>query len=113
MPVFGHLISVSTLRKDRKKYCIVILISKRSFESISGMTFSQLIFNLILKLANTLGFKNFAEYTLTTSCAKKPENVETFLNNLTDKIKILQQKEMDALLEYKKQEVYLFLIPFR
>ncbi len=44
---------------------------------------------------------------LTTSCAKKPENVETFLNNLTDKIKILQQKEMDALLEYKKQEVFV------
>ncbi len=54
-----------------------------------------------------MGFKNFAEYTLTTSCAKKPENVETFLNNLTDKIKILQQKEMDALLEYKKQEVFV------
>ena len=56
-----------------------------------------------------LGFKNYSEYALATLCAKKPENVQNFLNNLTEKMKILQKKEMEILLKYKKQEVIAYL----
>ena len=60
------------------------------------------------KLAKILGFKNYSEYALTTLNAKNPENVQNFLNNLMEKLRVLQKKEMDILLEYKKQEVKQF-----
>jgi Zn-dependent oligopeptidase len=61
--------------------------------------------NAFFKLSNLLGFKNFSEYQLTLLCAKNPENVENFLNKLAEKMRILQKKEMDILLKYKKEEV--------
>jgi Zn-dependent oligopeptidase len=64
--------------------------------------------NWLLQLAKILGFKNFSEYALTLLCAKTPENVEKFLDKLADKMRILQKKELEKLLNYKKQEV----IPF-
>jgi Zn-dependent oligopeptidase len=59
----------------------------------------------ILQLASLLGYKSFSEYTLTLLCAKKPENVNSFLEKLSSKLRILQSKEMEILLNYKKQEV--------
>ena len=65
---------------------------------------------LFFKLAKILSFKNFSEYTLTVLCAKSPENVDTFLNRLAEKMRILQKKEMELLLEYKKKHVYKYTI---
>ncbi len=56
-------------------------------------------------MASILGFKNFAEYTLSMLCAKNPESVENFLNKLSEKLRILQKKEMATLLEYKQKHV--------
>lgn len=41
-------------------------------------------------------------------CAKTPENVADFLDKLATKMRVLQKKEMDALLEYKRKEVTIF-----
>ena len=41
-------------------------------------------------------------------CAKSPENVDNFLNKLAEKMRILQKKEMDILLNYKKEKVKQF-----
>ncbi len=67
------------------------------------------------KLAKLLGFKNYSEYCLITLCAKTPENVDEFLNKLKEKMRILQKKEMDLLLQYKKKEVkyYSYISKFR
>ena len=40
-------------------------------------------------------------------CAKNPENVHRFLDRLKEKLRPLQKLEMDALLQYKKEEVRL------
>ena len=61
------------------------------------------ILGLRIQLAATLGYKNFSEYTLTSLCAKNPETVEIFLKRLSEKLRILQEKEMAILLEYKKK----------
>jgi len=45
---------------------------------------------------------------LSLLCAKNPENVESFLTKLAVKMRILQKKEMDLLLQYKKDEVILY-----
>lgn len=59
-------------------------------------------------MVKILGYKNFSEYALTMLCAKSPENVDNFLNKLAEKMRILQKKEMDILLNYKKEKVKLF-----
>jgi hypothetical protein len=41
--------------------------------------------------------------------AKKPENVQIFLDDLTEKLKKLLDGELDVLLKYKKEEVRIFL----
>ena len=57
-----------------------------------------------------LGYKTFSEYTLTLLCAKNPDNVNQFLEKLSSKLRILQEKEMAILLDYKKNEVIIHLI---
>jgi hypothetical protein len=42
--------------------------------------------------------------------AKKPENVQIFLDDLTEKLKKLLDCELDVLLKYKKEEVCIFSI---
>lgn len=59
----------------------------------------------LLQLANTLGYKTFSEYALELCMAKKPENVEKFLEDLTVKLKTLLGTELEILLKYKKEEV--------
>ena len=56
-------------------------------------------------MAIILGFKNFSEYALTLLCAQKPENVNSFLDRLAQKMSSLQKKEMQILLDYKRKEV--------
>src|SRR5207237_884838 len=54
------------------------------------------------ELAQLLGFKNYAEYSLKTKMAKTPERVLTFLNNLVDKSKKTAKLEMDELTAFAK-----------
>jgi Zn-dependent oligopeptidase len=64
-----------------------------------------LLWSFVFQLASILSYKNFAEYQLTLLCAKNPDNVISFLDRLSVKMRPLQKKEMDILLEYKRQEV--------
>ena len=59
-----------------------------------------------------LGYNTFSEYCLKTLCAENPSNVEAFLNKLKEKMRVLQTKEMEVLLEYKRKEVILRYINF-
>ncbi len=54
------------------------------------------------ELAQLLGFKNYAEYSLKTKMAATPERVLTFLNDLVAKAKKAAQLEMDELTAFAK-----------
>ena len=68
------------------------------------------IITSIFKLANILSYKNYSEYALELCMAKKPENVQIFLDDLTEKLKKWLDGELDVLLKYKKEEVCIFSI---
>ena len=55
-----------------------------------------------------MGFKNWAEYALSMNCAKNPDNVQSFLSKLKEKLEESRKREMNTLLEYKRKEVILF-----
>lgn len=63
------------------------------------------VLQLRTQLAGLLGFKNFSEYKLKLLCAENPQNVDNFLNKLADKMRILQKREIELLLDYKQKEV--------
>jgi len=54
------------------------------------------------ELATLLGFANFAEYSLKTKMAKKPEQVLNFLHDLVARSKSFGEKEMLELTEFAK-----------
>ncbi len=60
------------------------------------------IVKLRQKMANLLGFPNFAAYSLATKMAKKPEQVLAFLNDLVEKSKAFAVQEMQELTEFAK-----------
>ena len=68
---------------------------------------NSLIMEQILALrhekAQLLGFKNYAELSLATKMAKKPEDVMTFLEDLADKSWRQSRKDLTELHEFAKQ----------
>lgn len=60
------------------------------------------ILKLRHELACLLGFANFAEYSLATKMAKKPEQVMNFLLDLVSRSKKAGQKEMQELTDFAK-----------
>ncbi|MBF0548478.1 MAG: Zn-dependent oligopeptidase [Candidatus Riflebacteria bacterium] len=56
------------------------------------------------KLAKMLGFKNHAEYMLDDKMAKKPENVNQFLDKLVERLTPKAKDEIKARLELKAKE---------
>jgi oligopeptidase A len=52
------------------------------------------------QLANLLGFKNYAEYSLATKMVKNPNEVEEFILELITKVKPQAQQELQALEEF-------------
>jgi len=59
------------------------------------------------ELANLLGFKNYAEYSLATKMASSPDKVLDFLNDLAERSKPMALKELDALREYARQNLHI------
>lgn len=55
--------------------------------------------------ANLLGHKNYAEYVLQNTLIKSPENVESFFNNLADKLHPLNEEQyIKPLKSFKQKE---------
>lgn len=54
------------------------------------------------ELAQLLGFKNYAEYSLKTKMAATPDRVLNFLNDLVEKSKKAAQLEIQELIEFAK-----------
>lgn len=54
------------------------------------------------ELAKLLGFANYAEYSLATKMAKKPEKVLHFLNDLVSRSKSAGEREIKELTEFAK-----------
>lgn len=54
------------------------------------------------EMASLLGFKNFAEYSLSTKMAKKPEQVLNFLQDLVKRSKSYGEKEVQELVKFAK-----------
>jgi len=57
------------------------------------------------ELANLLGFKNYADYSLATKMASSPDKVLDFLNDLAERSKPMAQQELDAIKEYAQQKL--------
>lgn len=55
------------------------------------------------ELANLLGFKNFAEYSLATKMADTPDLVLGFLNDLVVKSKAFGEEEIEEIYRYAKE----------
>ncbi len=55
------------------------------------------------ELANLLGFKNFAEYSLATKMANKPEQVLGFLNGLVQKSRTFGEQDIQELRDFAKE----------
>lgn len=56
------------------------------------------------EMANILGFKNFAEYSLATKMAETPQRVLGFLNDLVERSKAFAQQDMNELAAFAKKE---------
>ncbi|XP_077865435.1 LOW QUALITY PROTEIN: thimet oligopeptidase-like [Saccoglossus kowalevskii] len=54
--------------------------------------------------ADLLGYETHAKYILELRMAKKPEAVDKFLKELSEKLRPLQKSELNVMLEYKKEE---------
>ncbi|MBI2602715.1 MAG: Zn-dependent oligopeptidase [Deltaproteobacteria bacterium] len=57
-----------------------------------------------LQIANLLGYKNFAEFSLKQKMVRDPETVLSFLDELKGKLKSRTKKELAKLGTYKKKE---------
>lgn len=68
---------------------------------------SELMHNILslrLEIAQSLGFKNYAEYSLATKMADNPEQVEKFLSELADKSKSVAEKEYQQLCQFAAKQ---------
>jgi len=107
-PVYFPIMKECRVPETRRK--LLIAFDKRCVNENTKIL--EEILELRAELANLLGYKNFSEYTLTLLCAKNPGNVNSFLDKLGDKLRVLQLKEMEILLEYKRKECEELNIPF-
>jgi oligopeptidase A len=64
----------------------------------------QEILALRHELANVLGFDNFSQYSLATKMAESPEQVISFLDDLSKKSRAQAQQEFNQLKDFAKQE---------
>jgi oligopeptidase A len=64
----------------------------------------QEILALRHELANVLGFDNFSQYSLATKMAESPEQVISFLDDLSHKSRAQAQQEFNQLKDFAKQE---------
>jgi oligopeptidase A len=64
----------------------------------------QEILALRHELANVLGFDNFSQYSLATKMAESPEQVISFLDDLSHKSRTQAQQEFNQLKDFAKQE---------
>lgn len=57
------------------------------------------------QLAELLGYPTHAAFVLDDRMAKTPQAVATFLSQIQQKLTVLVDKEMEVMLQYKKEEV--------
>ena len=58
-----------------------------------------------MKFANTLGYKNWAEYTQAKLMIENPQNADEFINKVFELTKEYSDRDMAILLEYKKKDL--------
>ena len=64
----------------------------------------QQLLPLRAKVAELLGYNTHANFVLEVNTAKSTENVTTFLDDLSKKLKPLVEKEREFILDLKKKE---------
>ncbi len=64
------------------------------------------IFDIKTEKSKTLGYKNYAEVSLATKMAEKPEKVKGFLEKLATKVQALAKTEYAALVKFQKEIGY-------
>ena len=107
-PCYFSVISQAKNRKLRETF-YTAYTTRASEQGPNANQFdnSQLILKILKlrhELSLLLGFNNYAELSLATKMAKKPEEVIEFLNNLASKAKPQALKELAELQAYAKKQ---------
>lgn len=106
-PVYAALMKYLENRELRKSMYEAYVTRASDQGPFAGRWDNSSLIDAILKvrheMANLLGFKNFAEYSLATKMAHTPQQVMGFLNDLVAKSKSFGEQEIQALYDFAKQ----------
>lgn len=102
-PSYIPFMSYNENRELRKKFCIDYGSRCYKEDSNDNQEIVMKIANLRKEKANLLGFKTHAEYVLKERMASDPKTVESFLNNLLEKVKPIAEQEFIHLNAFAKE----------
>ncbi len=95
-PVYMAFMKNST-RRDLREKMYKLYSGRNSKGEYNNIPVLKEIAETRLKLANLLGYKTYADYSLANTMAAKPENVYNLLNSLRDAYRPAQQAEFAEL----------------
>jgi peptidyl-dipeptidase Dcp len=102
-PSYGPFLKYADNRELREKIYRAYN-SKATSGDKSNIDIVRQIINLRLKIANLLGYKSYAEFSLERSMAKNIKTVYNLLNSLTVAAKPVAGKELDALQKFAETQ---------
>ncbi|MDE6395533.1 MAG: peptidase M3, partial [Duncaniella sp.] len=101
-PVYSSFMKNSK-RRDLREKMYRLYNSRNSKGEYNNIPVLKEIAETRMQLANLLGYKTYADYSLATTMAAKPENVYNLLNSLRDAYLPAMKKEMAELNAYASE----------
>lgn len=100
-PSFGPFMKFST-RRDLRKEVYTAYMMRAVGGEYDNTGIVRKIVDLRIKIAELLGYENYAEYALEEKMAGNPETVDAFLNELLEPTMPFAEKEIADILAYAK-----------
>lgn len=101
-PVYSAFLKYSA-RPDLRERMYRLYTGRNTKGEYNNLPVMQEIAETRLKIANLLGYKTYADYSLAETMAKNPENVYNLLHSLRDAYRPALEAEMRELTEYASQ----------